>query len=151
MANNNTRKEPKLDPEASSFIPPKYREESELAKSINQFVDDANHQMKSIPMQVNNRDHDFVRLAESCAEGMIQSAEAIMNEAQSLLERTKIQAEELVTKAREHGRDVNTFTDRLHKFGGSILNAHENFHKPPPLEEPKTESEPLPGLKKSSA
>lgn len=77
---------------------------------------------KSIP------DYQFVSLAEQCADGMVQAAEAALAEAQSNLASAKAHADALRSEIKARNEQIATLTERLKSFGGKILEAHENFH-----------------------
>lgn len=70
----------------------------------------------------------FVDLAEKCAAAMIQAAELIVNKAQQNLESARLQAQEMVSKARAKGDEVKVLGASIETYGSTMLKAHQTFH-----------------------
>lgn len=80
------------------------------------------------PEQRSNGRTDFVHLAEQVAQAMIQSCEEQVAKAQTTLERTRKDAEELLAAVKSKDREIVDMTNRIAALGEQVLEANRAFH-----------------------
>jgi hypothetical protein len=103
-------------------------DDERISKQLMRVASDIN---ESTPAPMPPRERmEFVMVGKRSSEVLVQAAETLVNQAQSLLEEIKQQAQERLKKDEEIEEQLSALSENIKGFGGDALDLHRKYINP---------------------
>lgn len=73
-------------------------------------------------------EHEFVKLADQCGDGLVAAAEGLQAQVQEKLEECKRMRDETREQYRQKSKEIAELMTRLKTFGERVLDAHKELN-----------------------